>query len=143
MPIRFRCRYCKQLLGIARRKAGAMVRCPNCRAEILVPQPETEAKAGPPAAEPIPEAPALLFERGDFEALLQNPAIDKPAPPAAGPSPLAFAEEMSAPPSANPRCRPPGLVLSPTQATGLTVAVILLLALAFAAGLLIGHYLLG
>ena len=28
MPIRFRCAYCNQLMGIARRKAGTVVRCP-------------------------------------------------------------------------------------------------------------------
>ena len=30
MPIRFRCAYCNQLMGIARRKAGTVIRCPNC-----------------------------------------------------------------------------------------------------------------
>src|SRR5947209_460375 len=29
MPIRFRCAYCNQLMGIARRKAGTVVRCPK------------------------------------------------------------------------------------------------------------------
>jgi hypothetical protein len=36
-----------------------------------------------------------------------------------------------------------GVLLSPTQATLLTVAAILLLALAFGAGLFVGHYWLG
>src|SRR5260370_28312287 len=37
MPIRFRCAYCQQLMGIARRKAGAIVRCPRCAGEVIVP----------------------------------------------------------------------------------------------------------
>ena len=30
MPIRFRCPHCERLLGIARRKAGTPIRCPQC-----------------------------------------------------------------------------------------------------------------
>jgi phage FluMu protein Com len=148
MPIRFRCRYCNQLMGIARRKAGMMVQCPTCHAQVMVPQPEHEETAEPPGAEPIPDAPAPLFERSDFDVFLQNPAADKPAAHAAPPMPTPFAAEIpSSPsfvtPSSSPRLRPPGLVLSPMQATWLTVAIILLVALAFGAGLLVGHYLIG
>src|SRR5262245_60565525 len=45
MPIRFRCVYCEQLLGIARRKAGTVVKCPNCGGQLIVPPPE-EIEAG-------------------------------------------------------------------------------------------------
>jgi DNA-directed RNA polymerase subunit RPC12/RpoP len=37
MPIRFRCSHCSRLLGIARRKAGTQVRCPECSESIIVP----------------------------------------------------------------------------------------------------------
>ena len=148
MPIRFRCTSCNQLMGISRRKAGTTVNCPTCHAQVVVPPPDPDDKAEPPHAEPIPDAPAPLFERSDFEAFLQSPAGDKPAAPAPPPSaqPLAFATEIPSSPSfstasAGPRLSPPGLVLSPTQATWLTVGVILLLALAFGAGLLVGHWL--
>lgn len=40
MPIKFRCVYCEQLLGIARRKAGTVVKCPNCSGQLMVPSPE-------------------------------------------------------------------------------------------------------
>jgi phage FluMu protein Com len=144
MPIRFRCHHCNQLLGIAHRKAGMMVQCPTCHAQILVPHPGTEGKAEVLPAKPIPDAPAPLFERSDFEAILQNPIADKPAVPATPVPPLAFAAEVpsSSPlvtPSGGPRVRPPGLALSPRQATLLTVGVILLVALAFGAGLLVGY----
>ena len=37
MPIRFRCPFCDQLLGISRRKVGAVVDCPRCRGRVGVP----------------------------------------------------------------------------------------------------------
>src|SRR2546421_3288305 len=47
VPIRFRCAYCNQLMGIARRKAGTVVRCPTCSGQVVVPDPGTAAEAGP------------------------------------------------------------------------------------------------
>jgi hypothetical protein len=166
MPIRFRCRYCNQLMGIARRKAGMTVNCPTCHAQVVVPPPEAEAQPeAPPSAPAVGEAPAPapvegavpapLFERSDFEAFLENPvheapprAPEPPAPPPVAPAPSPFASESFAPPplplsSSAMRSPPAGLVLSPTQATWLTVVAILLLALAFGAGLLVGHYWMG
>jgi phage FluMu protein Com len=146
MPIRFRCRYCNQLMGIARRKAGTMVSCPTCHAQVEVPQPDDENQA-PPA--PGTDAVAPLFERSDFEAFLDNP-VAEPAPPAPFPSfppptsphsPLAPSSPSIPSPSVSARgSAMPGLLLSPTQATWLTVVVILLLGLAFGAGLLVGYY---
>jgi hypothetical protein len=138
-------------MGISRRKAGTTVQCPTCHAEVVVPQTEAEANPAPPPAQPIGDAPAPLFERSDFEAFLNNPVADKPAThvaPAAPPSPSPFETEIpSSPsyslPSGSSRAQPPGLVLSPTQATWMTVVVILLVALAFGAGLLVGHYWIG
>ncbi len=50
MPIRFRCVYCEQLLGIARRKSGTVVKCPNCAGQLIVPSPEVDDDdAGPDA----------------------------------------------------------------------------------------------
>jgi DNA-directed RNA polymerase subunit RPC12/RpoP len=110
MPIRFRCAYCNQLLGIARRKAGTVVRCPNCAGQVVVPgaeadQPDEPAEQGPagseratvrsasppPPPEPAPAkgpaAPAKpgepIFERSDFDKLL-NPAGASPAEAPAG-----------------------------------------------------------
>lgn len=144
MPIRFRCRYCNQLMGIARRKAGTAVACPTCHAQVIVPQTDEEIKPPPPATG---APPAPLFERSDFEAFLDNPVAEQPPPPAVA-SPFAAAIP-SAPSFPLPTPAPArtasgsGLMLSPTQATWLTVAVILLIALAFGAGLLVGHYWMG
>jgi hypothetical protein len=150
MPIRFRCQYCNQLLGISRRKAGTAVRCPTCRGQVIVPTTglEEPAPGDRPASSP--------FEGSTFEASFQGHAVEGPPalpfpfqPP---PAPSAFDVERVASPTAlsepgtaglPPRRSPAaGLVLSPTQATFLTVAAILLLALAFGAGLLVGRYVL-
>jgi hypothetical protein len=151
MPIRFRCPYCNQLLGIARRKAGTRVGCPTCHAQVTVPGPPQGAIAAAP--EPAPAAaPALapaaapavsvpLFEHGDFDELLRRPGPPPApaAPPAAAESPMAFDVERVDHPALPSR---PGLFLSPTQATVLTAAAIALVALAFGAGLLVGRFLL-
>jgi hypothetical protein len=68
MPIRFRCAYCNQLLGIARRKAGQVVRCPTCAGQVVVPNPEGEEAVDPPPP------PPPLFERNDFSELFHPPA---------------------------------------------------------------------
>ena len=69
MPIRFRCAYCNQLLGIARRKVGTVVRCPTCAGQVVVPDRDAEDldKIDDPANPP-------LFERDDFDELFEVPA---------------------------------------------------------------------
>jgi hypothetical protein len=160
MPIHFRCVYCQQLLGIARRKAGTVVRCPTCAGQVLVPNQNAEGLTQPTGeAQPI-------FERSDFDALFQAPHVS-PVPsvrvggtePAAAPgtvSPEGAWGTHAEPPFDHRRLNPvpvvtaqksaerlgPGIVLSPTQATLLTVAAIVMLALSFIAGLLIDRFLL-
>jgi hypothetical protein len=163
MPIRFRCMYCNQLLGIARRKAGTEVNCPTCQRPVTVPltsQEDGPPSPPPPAAIPEPSpapAPApALFERSDFEDYLHDPvAAAAPAaappppatpPPRPGPNPfdLGHLPQQPAPappPLPVPTPRAAGIVLSPTGATVLTVAAILMLAVAFGVGLLIGRFL--
>jgi|SRR5579871_658489 len=156
MPIRFRCGRCHQLMGIARRKAGTTVNCPTCHTPVVVPLEDEAAPAKPPmpAVPPMSDAPAPLFERSDFEAFLHEPHTEKPfAPQPPPPQPPAAPPSLLSPePLSNPSLvltapaqqrRTIGLVLSPTQATWLTVLVILLVAIAFGAGLLVGYYLLG
>lgn len=45
MPIRFRCQRCRQLLGIASRKAGSEVQCPKCGISQVVPNEEAALAA--------------------------------------------------------------------------------------------------
>ena len=171
MPIRFRCVYCDKLLGIARRKAGAVVNCPHCAEKLIVPTPEPEVGAVAPSEDDLKgtgeenaygagEADAMkLFEQSDFDALLQSeptfrtsetgngpvapeaPPVMTSAPttpqtlqapknaPALAPSPFLTAEPQ----------RPPGYFLSPSKATWLSVFVVVLLALSFGAGLIVGR----
>ena len=174
MPIRFRCAYCNQLMGIARRKAGTVVRCPTCAGQVVVPAADAGGDELPPTEQP-------LFERSDFDELFNSPAAaaggatartaGKPArtgatgggsaagtaaPPAQAPHPEEAwgthadrdveVEPLGVPrggvPAFEPVPRPPGILLSPAKATILTVVVVIGLAVAFAAGLLVGRFLL-
>src|SRR5436309_12539032 len=64
VPIRFRCAYCNQLMGIARRKAGTVVRCPTCSGQVVVPDPGTAAETGAGSGQAN-----QLFEGSDFDQL--------------------------------------------------------------------------
>ncbi len=157
MPIKFRCAYCNQLMGIARRKAGTVVRCPACSGQVVVPNPSgepTEKPPEPPAGEPE------LFERSDFDELFGSASGGKRSPDGpmvAAPAPLGSAsalasekpeqyafdvERVNVAPSmvvdAGAAESRPGIFLSPRLSTLLSVAVILALALAFALGLVVG-----
>lgn len=159
MPIKFRCAYCNQLMGISRRKAGTVVRCPNCAGQVVV--PATEQPPADPGPEPESGSREVepLFERNDFEevfnaassrrAVSSAPPPPPPAPAAAAPSApykkreparpyeverLDFPENLPAP------SEPPGIYLSPAMATLLSVAVVVALALAFTAGLVVGRF---
>jgi hypothetical protein len=155
MPIRFRCPTCDRLLSTARRKAGTRVVCPRCEDEVTVPDADL-ADAGTAADEPVgavPAAPATpvrearrpatprpkmpapqpgdsgpLFERTDIERLL-GPVVAKPdgaaaAKPAPAPLPATAIEE--------------GITIGRGAAVVLAVLMVVLLALAFATGYLVG-----
>jgi phage FluMu protein Com len=139
MPVRFRCKHCNQLLGIARRKIGMEVRCPECHKMVLVP-----AKDALDLDEPTRKRDPL-FE-GDVAAPLRPSAADPTVePPKSESAPQfsipggAFDVEPYRPPDPAPVA---GFVLSPLHATLLTIGAVLILALAFAVGLLVGRYLL-
>jgi DNA-directed RNA polymerase subunit RPC12/RpoP len=76
MPVRFRCIYCNQLLGIARRKAGAIVHCTKCHGKIIVPNPDdprpAPAAVGTSAQKAAQGSGSHLFERSDFDVLLRQ-----------------------------------------------------------------------
>src|SRR5262249_28937498 len=169
MPIRFRCEYCDQLLGIARRKAGTLVCCPNCQRDVQVP---ADPASPLPVADPLPAAaPVGLFDRDDSDVLLQGGA---PAATESSRAPAANGRGLAPPPAPPPPPGPwgsiggrmgldrwapspsnsggapaagasggypppNGVVLSPILATILTVVVILLVASAFGIGVLVGR----
>ena len=157
MPIRFRCQHCHQLMGIARRKAGSEVQCPTCRHSVVVP-PEDEVPDAPQpravaksAEQASATGAAPLFERSDFDDVLRgpeaqpSPRIARPVPKngASAPRGLESAPAIGAPASLPSAMIPSsGIFLSSNRATILAVAGIILLAVAFGAGLLVGRYLL-
>ncbi len=76
MPIRFRCAYCNQMMGIATRKAGTVVRCPKCAGQVVVPHLDPQTEDAAPSvrprpgdssqfdAVPIPEVSGIHLTRG-------------------------------------------------------------------------------
>jgi hypothetical protein len=158
-------------MGIARRKAGTVVRCPACASQVTVPHPPGEGSAHAKVEEryqaTAAEAPPPLFERSDFDDLF-NMGAQKPRPApepfvyesfvppspaehfdkvqqqrAAAPQPQVAAADRPAAASAapGPPSGRPGIWLTPGLATLLSVAAVVALALAFAAGLLVGIFL--
>jgi hypothetical protein len=163
MPIRFRCAYCNQLMGIARRKAGTVVSCPNCSGQVVVPAEDVVETSGSGPTAPPDKGSEPLFERGDFDDLFRSgKGMGAPSPPAPPPpppprpmAPAAAPPQQQAPmpppprldfaspqPAPAPALPPPvnGYVISPSMATLLSVALIVALALAFTAGLLVGRF---
>jgi hypothetical protein len=147
MPIRFRCAYCNQLLGIARRKAGTVVRCPGCSGQVVVPSLEEAGLAEKPA--PKPGAAASPFEGNDIDKMLEGAAGEQPSVIQPGPGPVFASQAAGGPtavrptgsvgPSAMPQ--PGGIVLSQNKATLISVAVVIGLAVMFGLGLIVGAWL--
>jgi len=159
VPIRFRCAYCNQLMGIARRKAGTVVRCPTCSGQVVVPGPEADV----PGPGEQGAAGPNVFERSDFDEMLRpnGPAAHAGTVAAgaqAAPPPGAWgthAEPMpqmervdevavAAPAPMSPLTPLPagGVLLSTRQMTMLAIAAALMLGLVFAAGVLVGKFVL-
>src|SRR5262249_18728873 len=115
MPIRFRCAYCNQLLGIARRKAGQVVRCPTCAGQVVVPQadeesPEQELPSPGPVQAPAQAPSAPLFERDDFGLDFDNPVPSMPPTQGSGSGSGSGAAAAAAPPAPAPAWgAPPGV----------------------------------
>ena len=125
MPIRFRCAYCNQLMGIASRKAGTVVRCPKCAGEIIVPVPD--------GAAPATESPTATESAFTFNETTAPP----PAPLDSG---FSVPTPIEAPIELPPLPRPPGFVLSTGALITSIVVIFLLLVLVFVIGLIIGRH---
>lgn len=66
MPIRFRCAYCNQLMGIATRKAGKVITCPQCAGQVVVPKPDPDSVPDEPA-----KGPHEMLEDEELAQLLE------------------------------------------------------------------------
>ena len=150
MPIRFRCAYCNQLMGIARRKAGTVVSCPKCAGQVVVPQPgpgDDDAEPSPVhAPQPAPEGG--LFEQSDFGKIFDagpNPHLLNPSPqprPAVkNPAPLpdpALGEFDAIPLGPEVGSTARGVFLTSGVLAVICALVVVLMGLAFFLGLLLG-----
>lgn len=146
MPIRFRCVYCNQLLGISRRKAGTIVRCTHCEGQLIVPEPSEAHVAMSPGNSgraPAPVGPSPpLFERSDFDDLLKPFAAEsRPAALAEPPAALPRQDKPIPAPPVIPKAvaePQPALMLTRSRLTVLCVVAVCTLGLVFLAGLLLG-----
>jgi DNA-directed RNA polymerase subunit RPC12/RpoP len=130
MPIRFRCAYCNQLMGISRRKAGSVVRCPKCAGDIIVPTPDEGARAPEGAApKPLNET----FEDKGLERMLQPSATHAQPDDDEAQAAYLLGSERTFPEALQ------GLYLSRSALVLAVIGVIALLAVAFGAGFLAGR----
>jgi hypothetical protein len=144
-------------LGIARRKIGQIVRCPTCAGQVIVPQQGLEGSDQSSTGEGV-------FDRNDFDELMNEPVVQaegssyrsrtevgtRPASSPEGswgthPEPPFDVEKLFPSSVIQPNApanKLQGIYLSPARATVLTIAIVVLLAIAFVAGLLVDRYLL-
>lgn len=98
MPIRFRCSQCDRLLGIARRKSGSRIRCPQCGEITTVP------------VEDAPDVGGTDRTLQDLDDLLGPVPSPNNGPMFAAPEPALITIEASATPRpveyATPRPQP-------------------------------------
>ncbi len=128
-------------MGIARRKAGTVVRCPTCGGQVVVPDPRQPQ----PAQEPAKKKKAGgLFEHTDFEKVLRDSPgtppppnadnVTSPASAAAGALPRVDVEPVSFPSGL-----PEPANISFGKFLLLLIVLCVLLGLAFLAGFLVGR----
>ena len=68
--LKFRCYRCNQLLAVAPSKVGAIVACPKCKADLVVPGAESPPKGEPRPRTKVPDA----VEPGSSDPLSKSPS---------------------------------------------------------------------
>ncbi|MBN2477437.1 MAG: hypothetical protein JXB62_22720 [Pirellulales bacterium] len=146
MPIRFHCKRCHQLLGIATRKAGSVVECPKCGISQVVPSEEAAAAAMAmdhfAKTHETVETPADLVVYDDQPSAIETPpaptaekvaaATSEPTPPSKPPARTALQEPGEPVPG--------GMILFPRRSFYVQgVLLLVLAAVFFGAGYLIGR----
>jgi phage FluMu protein Com len=151
VPIRFRCKRCHQLLGIASRKAGGQIACPKCGVLLVVPTQEAADAAmamdktggAVPANDPsnyivYDDEPAAIETPRARQTAQSSQAGTSQAAPAQGIAGTAGVQPSAAPVEGRPV--PRGMILFPRRSyytQGLLFP--LFAAVAFAAGYYIGR----
>jgi hypothetical protein len=144
MPIRFRCSFCNQLMGISRRKSGTVVRCPVCASPVTVPAEagEDEGKGLEEKSPPRKLEAPPLFERSDFDEIFAAPLRpgrpDRSGGPSRAAAPSVAQGRAEIPPREGPIEPGAGIWLTPRLATFLSLAVVVALAVVFGLGIWVG-----
>ena len=73
--LKFRCYRCNQLLGASWRRAGKVISCPRCSAELEVPRPDEPATSAATAATGSPSPPRSRDARGSAAVPRPSPAV--------------------------------------------------------------------
>jgi hypothetical protein len=76
--LKVRCYRCNQLLAVAPAKAGTVVACPKCKADLLIPRPESRQPADEPG-----DPSVIALKSGTFPALA--PVTESATATAGGP----------------------------------------------------------
>lgn len=107
MPIRFRCHHCSRLLGIARRKAGSQIRCPQCDKPVLVPTDDEGGTRPPADLNDLDDLVNPVVANGQHPApVVPDPEPSRPAVRSESQRPAATATKPPAPkPAARPQPR--------------------------------------
>ncbi len=95
--LKFRCYRCNQLLGATPNKAGSVVTCPKCSAELLIPVPElrtdesSEVQPKAPApSRPKPRAEPRTKAEPDVTASVESTAVATAVQTVSEPAPAPF-----------------------------------------------------
>jgi phage FluMu protein Com len=145
MAIRFHCQRCRQLLGIASRKAGSEIECPKCGWSQLV--PNEEAAAAALAMDRFASNREAVETASELTVYDDLPAAIETPPPVGGHQ---ATPEISAPPAAPQSSArsglragqplPSGMILYPRRTLYVQAALLLILFLVgFGSGYIIGH----
>jgi phage FluMu protein Com len=87
--LKFRCYRCNQLLAVAPSKAGTIVSCPKCQAELLIPGGETRTKGSNEfRAKAETDRPRKAESAAESRARAEATAILGASPAPAAPEPL-------------------------------------------------------
>ena len=147
MSIRFRCKSCRQLLGIANRKAGASIRCPKCGFTQVVPAESTvlAMTGGTPADQSTGGPEMIVCDESSADPNAPAPAdtppmaLDDPSGPAMA-SPAAARPSLAAALSRPEEQLPSGMILYPRQTLYIQgFLFVVVAAVAFGAGYFIGR----
>lgn len=151
MAIKFHCHRCRQLLGIAARKAGSEIQCPKCGISQIVPNEEaasaTLAMGQFSKVQGVVESVSDLVVYDDEPSAIETPqpaeakAAEMPQQSAPSKSATVLPSGPTAPPQGQPgQPLPEGMILYPRR-TIYVQGILLLVAVAvfFGAGYFIGR----